>query len=234
MSKSSIAKTSADSRNSLRRKKRGAVSLCCFSHQTSAGLRRASSAASSDLSVHKMFRSDREASYSPRAAEPYKITDSRFSPASSRSLRTSSSSFSSGFCILWLHAGNAHQLPEAPPPPLIPPPNPPNPPPPPKLPPPQPPPPQPFPRLPPPPSKKIHQGNEAPDLPLDPPALRNALLKAVKTNHATTKITQKGKPLSDCRGSRTGCGEDRSIKVTPRSAATYCASCQAAVLIAPS
>src|SRR5581483_1024582 len=173
MSKSSIAKTSADSRNSLRRKKRGAVSLCCFSHQTSAGLRRASSAASSDLSVHKMFRSDREASYSPRAAEPYKITDSRFSPASSRSLRTSSSSFSSGFCILWLHAGNAHQLPKAPSAP-----------------------PQPLPRLPPPPLKKIHQRNEAPDLPLDPPALRNALLRAVKTNHATSKITQKGKPLS--------------------------------------
>src|SRR6516162_5862959 len=83
---------------------------------------------------------------SPEAA-PYSTSESRFFPHACCKRLTSSRSLSSGLFIACRSQRLDHQLPPAPPPPLIPPPKPPKPPPPPK---PPDPPPKPPPQLPPP------------------------------------------------------------------------------------
>src|SRR6267154_6114572 len=152
------------------------------------------------------------------------MIDSRFSLAASCSRSTK---FFNASCTSFI-AFSDHQLPEAPPPPLLPPPKPPNPPPPeyPPEPPPKPPPRQPPPM--PPSIGPIHQ----PPPPLRPPT-------ALRPARAMEKITQMTKSISHqltCEerslvfpSRRTGGWPDR---VTPRSSAIYFASIHAAASIA--
>src|SRR5262249_53176179 len=145
-----MAKTSAASRNSFSVKSNGAGSFCSLTHQVITGATRFNSAAEREPITQSTFKSDRPSRCSPRAADPWRITDSRFSCAASFSRPTNPVSLVSLPFIAFL----AYQSPPAPPPPLLPPPNPPKPPPPPlSEPPPQPPelPPNPPPLQPPPP-----------------------------------------------------------------------------------
>src|SRR5215472_18843177 len=134
--------------------------------------------------MHTTFKSECPSRKSPRAADPNKMTHSKFVAANSFSLFTNSVSFASVESISasifisprqnlmrLVSMRSFYQLPEAPPPPLLPPPNPPKPPPPPPHPlepPPNPPPPQP-PRGPLPEFASIPSRNQAKPLPPPPP-----------------------------------------------------------------
>src|SRR5215467_16047817 len=177
MSRISMEKTSAASRNSSCVKNSGAGSFCSTFHHFTTPASRPSSSTVRECNMHATFKSECPSRKSPRAAEPNKITHSRFVAANSLSRFTSSVSFAS---VESISASNpelpqsrsrkfSYQLPEAPPPPLLPPPNPPNPPPPPPHPlepPPNPPPPQPPPR---PEFASIPSKNQPKPLPLPPP-----------------------------------------------------------------
>src|SRR5215467_15194821 len=179
MSRISMEKTSAACRNSSCVKNSGAGSLWSKHHHFTTPANRPSSSTVSERRMHATFKSECPSRKSPRAAEPNKITHSRFVAANSLSRFTSSVSFAS---VESISASNpelpqsrsrkfSHQLPEAPPPPLLPPPNPPNPPPPPPHslePPPNPPPPQ-SPRDPRPEFTIIPSKNHSKPLPPPPP-----------------------------------------------------------------
>src|SRR5438132_10869774 len=143
------------------------------------------------------LRSECPSRKSPRAADPYKITHSRFAAANSFSLRTNSASFASMESISNpLLSPKRYQLPEAPPPPLLPPPNPPNPPPPP--PPPKPPPPQSPPELLPPPLLlvSIPRRNQRQPLPPAPRPPRPERLPIARKKIIRTRMTQNiGNPV---------------------------------------
>src|SRR6266446_1565815 len=155
-----MAKTSAACFSSSLVKKSGAGSFWSTHHHFTTCASRPSSSTLSECRMPTTLRSECPSRKSPRAADPYKITHSRFAAANSFSLRTNSASFASMESISNpLLSPKRYQLPEAPPPPLLPPPNPPNPPPPEKPPelPPNPPPPRQPPPLMPPSIGPIHQ-----------------------------------------------------------------------------
>src|SRR5256714_13737412 len=126
MSNSSMAKTSADLSSSSLVKKSGAGCLSEPVHHFTTGAIRASSSMASERTVHITFKSERPSRKSPRAAEPYTITDSRFDPRAS--CRRSTRFFKRSCISRSRHSSRIHQLPDAPPPPLLPPPKPPKPP----------------------------------------------------------------------------------------------------------
>src|SRR6266446_1268429 len=128
-----MAKTSAACFSSSLVKKSGAGSFWSTHHHFTTCASRPSSSTLSECRMQTTLRSECPSRKSPRAADPYKITHSRFAAANSFSLRTNSASFASMESIPNpLLSPKRYQLPDAPPPPLLPPPNPPNPPPPPQ------------------------------------------------------------------------------------------------------
>src|ERR1700675_1050469 len=141
--------------------------------------------------------------------------DSIFSPAAScsRSARFFNASFISS--ILSRHPRQSHQLPDAPPPPLLPPPKPPNPPPP-ELPP-NPPPPQPPPPIPP----SIGPIHQLPPPPLRPPAAFRPARAIEKIIQMTKSISHK--PTRDKCSCSLECARAGGWpeSVTPRSSAMY-------------
>src|SRR6266571_7293729 len=172
ISRISTAKTSAACRNSSCVKKSGAGSFCSTHHHFTTPARRPSSSTVRERRMQATLRSECPSRKSPRAADPNKRTHSKFVAANSFSRFTSSVSFASVESIsASFPALRLYQLPDAPPPPLLPPPNPPNPPPPdhPPDPPPNPPPPQPPPDPRPELLAIIPRKNHSRPLPPDPP-----------------------------------------------------------------
>src|SRR5208337_162547 len=146
------------------------------------------------------------------------MTDSKFLPAASFSLPTSSVSFAS---IAFSSAASpefvSYQPPPAPPPPLLPPPQPP-------LPPPRDPPPHPPPIIGP-----IHQPPPRRLILLpEPPDLDNAKITRIIANKIQIPIPPK---VSSCR--RTGGIWGIPVRVTPLSSATYFANCPEAAAMPP-
>src|SRR5579883_284730 len=228
MSRSSMAKTSAAERSSLSVKKSGEGSSCSFVHQFTAGAMRLSSAPERETSVHSRFRSDFPSRCSPRAADPYRSTDSRFVPAASLSRPTSPASLVSMGCISSsLLFAEVYQPPLAPPPPLLPPPNPPKPPPPdhPPEPPPKPPPkPPPHPRPRPEPEERPQSSGQI-HQPLPPP--RPPRERSEKTRRIT-RIEKMLMPPPSCDSRLPARSGGRPESETPCASATYFASCHAA------
>src|SRR5438105_11377972 len=95
MSRISMAKTSAACRNSSCVKKSGAGSFCSTHHHFTTPASRPSSSKLSERKMHTTFRSECPSRKSPRAAEPNKITHSKFVAANSLSRFTSSVNFAS-------------------------------------------------------------------------------------------------------------------------------------------
>src|SRR6266704_1550480 len=179
ISRISMAKTSAAFFSSSFVMKSGAGSFCSTHHHFTTCARRPNSSTLNERRTQTTLRSECPSRKSPRAAEPNRITHSRFADANSFSLLTSSTSFVSVESISrpFLSFQPGYQPPEAPPPPLLPPPNPPNPPPPPpKPPPPQSPPPELLCELP----NSVPSTNQSKPLPPDPPPRDDKLAITIK------------------------------------------------------
>src|SRR6267143_146478 len=88
-----MAKTFAASLSSSFVKKRGAGSFCSTHHHFTTSARRPNSSTLNERRMQTTLRSECPSRKSPRAAEPNKMTHSRFAPANSFSLLTSSVSF---------------------------------------------------------------------------------------------------------------------------------------------
>src|SRR5437764_541046 len=95
MSKISMAKTSAACRNSSCVKKSGAGSFCSTHHHFTTPASLPSSSTLSERKIHTTFRSECPSRKSPRAAEPNKMTHSKFVAANSLNRFTSSVSLPS-------------------------------------------------------------------------------------------------------------------------------------------